>query len=1667
MRKKQGFKLSAVLLSFLIAVSVAAPLGGISVFAESEQLPAPTICTEPQFIYEIPSPEVKIPTDFSETFTPAVSGNAQSSAPVISSATQQASPYDSISLYGEGFSGGSVYIYGLKGGNGALAQAEVTSVKNDFINAVVPYDFDYSMYLVWVKGANGQFSNPVRVNAPKLTWLGSSETYAGNELRVYGKFLSNKNGTGKSYAYIVGSGKYYSAAVTEVTPYRIKITVPENLAAGEYKVYVHNGHGGDYGWSEGLELTVKTGSQNIWTGKTITVSAATEEALKAAIDSASDYDTIYLKNGTYDIRKGITVKKCLRFIGESKENTVIVSSITKADGSFNTGGNAIDLEKMPSAVSNITFTDNVTDFDIKTATSTFLKVSGYALQYSGTTENISGFKADNCNFIVKRLRSSSTNEHPEYEYYSSDPSAVPAFVLDYMNDSEVTNCYIEASGGINVRGCKNVYIHDTTSVGNWVMDGNSGSLGMFITSSVNLDISDNKIHGKDLYTDPDGTLERYDLTFGRGIVVQTPTVSQENTYIMNNDLDRIGEAGANSGEMILFEDLSKFYIGTLSSVSEDTKTLTLSSVPTEQWRYETVDGTGNKEYCFHAISETTGEYSLHGRVIKGQYAAVIKGKGKGQYRKITDVTANSVTVDRAWDVAPDENSVVMLMRSTVNSVLYNNSVTGPENFNNNYNATAGIQAYASMLGLTLDRNTFENMHIGFYLDPHYNQKTYTVNDKSFKSDNGYNVFIDTLIMNNSVTDVRYGAEIKPIIHREVLNGDLTAEEESAELILGLTLRRNKIRNCFNSTAVGESSQVGRYKLLEGLGGTAFVLGTTQREFKYQYNGIGTGKWMKDVVIENNTVRAAESSYFKVCYQQEGTVIRNNDLDRLGRRTETLEFEGQLDENHPISEPIYHCDYGTSANGMFSAADNVESFENLKNGSFDEGLKYWASRGLNETADKRATVETENSDNYIKITSKNGIKSVGFGASGISDGTRLALIYDSSNGTDLAVTLGGRGLYSEVSNGRLLKNASSRSGFVKCITDYATVAPAADYSAVDLNVYLGLKGFAKSAAVDNIELVKVNEEKGYFETLSGERYYLSDGGEYGGTEGSGLVPKDAGDIFEYSPEDGLKNADFAEGFKYWTDISGTRPASSNASVSSGKVTMRGPKESGIMSAPFKINKDSLSSINSENRVAFIIRYTSGTSYTVDLYKNGVKTGTASTGNNAAGKLKFIYFTGVTWDENAVYNIAVKKQNAVDAVIDSISLARCTSGRVVTEFESGAMYASNAEIGGSESGGMSTSSYTSDKLINGDFAMGLKYWIQTSAAVSGREVTLASGTLKSMSFRSDKGVYAVYRYKTASSGATVSFGGSAQSIPQSTQYTYGTVRKDTTSAASAIEFKGDITLSYVGIVTLSGGIYTDIKTGEQFNASDLSPYGGTAEDGFLSKNSSQSVISAVLSAETFLNRDFSEGLRFWTSNISNTGYASDFAALSNGVVTLKLSDKWDGIASCAFTLPNAAAGRKVVLRYEANCGDGLHLRLFVNNGVAAQSLANDTDGKWQTFKSGVYTIDDVTAQYFIDIQSSNPESVISLRNICLCYIDDGGSEACINLDGSPADTVYGDADENGIVDIRDYIRIIKYISGSSAVTLNKAAANLDKDSDISVTASDITYLKEYLVTGVKKF
>ena len=413
------------------------------------------------------------------------------------------------------------------------------------------------------------------------------------------------------------------------------------------------------------------------------------------------------------------------------------------------------------------------------------------------------------------------------------------------------------------------YVHDNTFVGTWVMAGNSGPCAIYDNSSENMDISNNRIYGKDEVTDKNGYAKTGDQTYGRTIVIQNSLGAATNNYVMNNNISRVGELNYNSGEHILFEEQGIIYHGKVT-LSNGGKTLKLNSLSSSKWT-----GSGSSYRFVSYRTNDNGQIEKYPgtRQIVGQAVIISKGKGQGQWRTITKASSGcTITVDREWDIMPDDTSEFVVAQAFTRSVVYGNKIEGPKIYYKNANSTTGVNAYATMLSGVIDRNNFSQMQTGVALNSHYDTKTYTYKGEETRVDFGFNMYSEMLIINNVIDNTRYGIWNFPTIK---LNGmDNSTADPALKLELGVIIRGNTISNAKKLTGGADTNDTVT-SALKKRGGVAIVVG---RDYTESSLVLSTRYWISDVVIENNTITKPENAYLDISLSQSGTIIRNNSFD---------------------------------------------------------------------------------------------------------------------------------------------------------------------------------------------------------------------------------------------------------------------------------------------------------------------------------------------------------------------------------------------------------------------------------------------------------------------------------------------------------------------------------------------------------------------------------------------------------------------------------------------------------------------------------------------------------------------------------------------------------------------------------------------------------------------
>ncbi len=609
-----------------------------------------------------PSSKPGLPTG-SDVFTPSFTGTVSSQAPVISEWTKTGKAGDTIVLTGWKFSEltGSqagtdtkFWVYGqTESGDGVLKEAKVVKLDGDVASITLPTGLPSgSEYVVWAQNGSG-VSKPITINQTEAWWVGPNAATRGEVTSIFGRNLTQDGGTTTSNVYIEDSaGKGYWAPVVSANPYKIDFKVPTGLANGSYKVWVHNGDGGQYGWSEPVTLTVNDGLK--YTGTTFNVKdfgakgdGVTDDtqAIKNALAAADKvaWSTVYLPTGTYIVKETLSPgSDKVRWLGAGKSSSTI-----KAANGF-----ASDFLYEGSGLNQITFQDLGIDANAKkVGVSTFF------------------------NYKVMQIRNSTDIQYLNVKI-NAEGGAAP---FDWSGNTRIFMKNSDVIGSEGFLGnAKQVFIDGTTFAGTDNRDTLISGFGvkeLSITNSVgkNLDTS-NPSNNK-------WVKGRLFIDFGYWGTSQNQYFGNNQTVDLAPTSDT-GDADQNSGEQILWE-------------------------PQESQSLGAVTGATSNSVSFSAPPSVSDSWYL--AIIGG------KGIGQSRQVKSYNSSTKTYQVEDGWNVTPDSSSVIVASKTASQIVVYGNTLDGASDYKSRVTASSGVQPYLGATDVIVDNNTFHELRTGVSL----------------------------------------------------------------------------------------------------------------------------------------------------------------------------------------------------------------------------------------------------------------------------------------------------------------------------------------------------------------------------------------------------------------------------------------------------------------------------------------------------------------------------------------------------------------------------------------------------------------------------------------------------------------------------------------------------------------------------------------------------------------------------------------------------------------------------------------------------------------------------------------------------------------------------------------------------------------------------------------
>lgn len=517
--------------------------------------------------------------------------------------------------------------------------------------------------VLWVRNRAG-FSAPFLINRPEI-WSQSVRTvYPGGVVTVYGNgfwapehpHAILKNTTTGEVVQAVVLSPYDGCYAYDSYRHSMHVHIPQDIADGEYEVYVHSGSAGCFGWSNPVQVIVSAQYslteyyRTKWNRDTadeipfptapvkavpaspLGATADMTDEIQAAIDELAETGgTVVLAAGIYGISRTLNLKPGVVLLGAGKKATTIRASygcklITDWDDVY-FARRAFDQES---------WSVDWTPFYAREKNAALIRIFDDAgieelrLELGGGA-NIGVLLGNNCDSPIHgaflnyvEVDGGATNSYGENFQYG----AMSAGLVSVGSNEELTlfkssftalmPVSILPAYNIGVRFVKNTFEHSPRQMQESYICGMRHSLF----------VENNFIGGRRTFMAQGG----FDC----------------NWVYQNRSLD-VGRA-CNALEVYMSEYGDCFWTGKADAVGSNF--IALNDAESHLGR-EDMFNAANREYQ--------------------KFVCIIDGRGFGQYRLVSRLRNGSLELDRPWDVMPNETTTFSLVTATWHNLWVDNN----------------------------------------------------------------------------------------------------------------------------------------------------------------------------------------------------------------------------------------------------------------------------------------------------------------------------------------------------------------------------------------------------------------------------------------------------------------------------------------------------------------------------------------------------------------------------------------------------------------------------------------------------------------------------------------------------------------------------------------------------------------------------------------------------------------------------------------------------------------------------------------------------------------------------------------------------------------------------------------------------------------------------------
>lgn len=550
-------------------------------------------------------------------------------------------------------------------------EAEILTQREYALAAVLPESLKQGIFLVSVMTGNG-VSDPVTVNRPLLQWVEGRTAEAGKQLRLFGRNLSGPCMSAFIAPLDGGEGQFIP--VTAATDYAASVELPSTLRHTSYMVWLHNGYGGNFGWSNSLAVTVQPDARTTWPTTVFSVAdygadpsgaADCTLALQKALDAAgaNGGGVVYFPKGVYRLDGSLEIKPKTLLLGEAMEDVVLKDDTDSPYRDMLLYGDyefAIERMTIQSCRSRVTIASPKYMGDSSVSVVWWIPLKA---RNPKNPHPFAGFETWE--------REMHHLQQYTFQGVSRDVYIKEAVIRNHLPETMIPEGHFRAfavgiaGDNINIEdsvisnrdngghttylfNCRYVRVMNNTYV-------NESNSGWTLTDGCENVVFENNTL--------DGRGEHANGGANSGFFFCHGNLQTRNLYIAGNHVEDI--VGDGSGEAICFDAglgvTSNMYMGYAGPCANNTLT-----VDTERL-YKNIESATD----FNDVEAVAG---MNPEYCTGSYAVIIFGRGKGQYRRIAGNSADTLLLEEPWTVIPDSSSVFTVAKLCLDAIIANNTV---------------------------------------------------------------------------------------------------------------------------------------------------------------------------------------------------------------------------------------------------------------------------------------------------------------------------------------------------------------------------------------------------------------------------------------------------------------------------------------------------------------------------------------------------------------------------------------------------------------------------------------------------------------------------------------------------------------------------------------------------------------------------------------------------------------------------------------------------------------------------------------------------------------------------------------------------------------------------------------------------------------------------------